>query len=55
VLHELISWKLARPRGQPSLNARSVPPSTALPASARQKSKLAGTIRGSFFVIKGEY
>ena len=22
---------------------------------ARQKSKLAGTIRGSFFVIKGEY
>ena len=23
--------------------------------SARQKSKLAGTIRGSFFVIKGEY
>jgi hypothetical protein len=22
---------------------------------ARQKSKLAGTIRGSYFVIKGEY
>ena len=22
---------------------------------ARQKSKLAGTIRGSFFVVKGEY
>jgi hypothetical protein len=22
---------------------------------ARQRSKLAGTIRGSFFVIKGEY
>lgn len=22
---------------------------------ARQKSKLAGTIRGSFFIIKGEY
>jgi hypothetical protein len=22
---------------------------------AKQKSKLAGTIRGSFFVIKGEY
>lgn len=22
---------------------------------ARQKSKLAGTIRGTFFVIKGEY
>ena len=24
-------------------------------SSRRQKSKLAGTIRGSFFVIKGEY
>jgi hypothetical protein len=22
---------------------------------ARQKSKLAGTIRGSYFVVKGEY
>jgi hypothetical protein len=22
---------------------------------ARQRSKLAGTIRGSFFVVKGEY
>ena len=24
-------------------------------SSRRQKSKLAGTIRGTFFVIKGEY
>jgi hypothetical protein len=27
----------------------------ASPALARQKSKLAGTIRGSYFVVKGEY
>ncbi|MDA8202106.1 MAG: phage tail protein, partial [Chloroflexi bacterium] len=32
-----------------------VPPELASFRFARQKSKLAGTIRGSFFVIKGEY
>ena len=32
-----------------------VPPELARFKFARQKSKLAGTIRGSFFVIKGEY
>ena len=31
------------------------PPELASFRFARQKSKLAGTIRGSFFVIKGEY
>ena len=41
---------------------RDVPDGMDVPAEladrfkfARQKSKLAGTIRGSFFVIKGEY
>lgn len=32
-----------------------VPPELGSFKFARQKSKLAGTIRGSFFVIKGEY
>ncbi len=32
-----------------------VPPELGTFKFARQKSKLAGTIRGSFFVIKGEY
>lgn len=32
-----------------------VPPELASFKFAKQKSKLAGTIRGSFFVIKGEY
>ncbi len=32
-----------------------VPPELASFKFARQKSKLAGTIRGSFFVVKGEY
>lgn len=32
-----------------------VPPELSSFKFARQKSKLAGTIRGSFFVIKGEY
>ena len=32
-----------------------VPPELASFKFARQRSKLAGTIRGSFFVIKGEY
>ena len=31
------------------------PTSSARSSSRRQKSKLAGTIRGSYFVIKGEY
>jgi hypothetical protein len=32
-----------------------IPPELAAFKFARQKSKLAGTIRGSYFVIKGEY
>jgi hypothetical protein len=36
-------------------DAMEVPAELARFKFARQKSKLAGTIRGSFFVIKGEY
>jgi len=53
------SLMLRKPRGHDPYQSRPGPLSSGSCGArllfARQKSKLAGTIRGSFFVIKGEY
>ena len=51
-----IDDKKKRAVGFKLADGMEVPPELALRFKfAKQKSKLAGTIRGSFFVIKGEY
>ena len=55
VLYTLDEPKTSERSGSSSPKGWRSPPSSAHSSSPRQKSKLAGTIRGSYFVIKGEY
>ena len=54
VMYALEDGRSAR-SGSSSPKAWTSPPSSLAFKFARQKSKLAGTIRGSYFVIKGEH
>jgi hypothetical protein len=55
VLYELGGEKPKRAVGFKLAEGMDVPDELGSFKFARQKSKLAGTIRGSYFVIKGEY
>jgi hypothetical protein len=55
VLYELDGAKPKRAVGFKLSDGMEVPEELGSFKFARQKSKLAGTIRGSYFVIKGEY
>ena len=55
VLYELGGEKPKRAVGFKLSDGMEVPEELGAFKFARQKSKLAGTIRGSYFVIKGEY
>lgn len=55
VLYELDGPKPKRAVGFKLSEGMDVPDELASFKFARQRSKLAGTIRGSYFVIKGEY
>lgn len=55
VLYELEGEKPKRAVGFKLSEGMEIPDELSSFKFARQKSKLAGTIRGSYFVIKGEY
>ncbi len=55
VLYQLEGPSPKRAVGFKLSDGMEIPPELSAFKFARQKSKLAGTIRGSYFVVKGEY